>query len=168
MKSLLALVLICTGLVCLGSARTGRAAADNCAPYGSLKFVCGPNAAEDVLRVGNSPWLITSGLAEGNASGHLALVNTRDKTWTNVYPASGSASPDAKRFPDCHTPPDAAKFSAHGLALRPMAAGSQELLVVNHGGREAIEYFTFIPAAENRPSNGTAACRFRATSISTR
>jgi hypothetical protein len=142
MKSLLALVLICTGLVGAGLARTSVAAAENCAPFGNLKFVCGPEAAEDLLRIGNSPWLIASGLAEGTASGHLVLVNSRDKTWANVFPASDAvAAPDAKRFPDCHTPPDAAKFSAHGIALRPMAAGIQQLLVVNHGGREAIEFF---------------------------
>jgi hypothetical protein len=143
MKSLTALILICAGLACATAARTGHAAAaESCAAFGTLKFVCGPEAAEDVLRIGNSPWLVASGLAEGKASGHLVLVNSRDKTWSNIYPASDAAAPDAKRFPDCHTPPDATKFSAHGLALLPMAAGNQELLVVNHGGREAIEFFS--------------------------
>ena len=135
--------MICAALACVGTARTAMAAApDGCAAYGTLKFVCGPEAAEDLLRIGDSPWLIASGLAEGGASGHLRLVNTRDKCWANVYPASDAiAAPDAVRFPNCHTPPDAAKFSAHGIALRPLGAGRQELLVVNHGGREAIEFF---------------------------
>ena len=142
MKSLPALMLICAALACAGTARTGMAATPkSCAAFGTLKFVCGPEAAEDLLRVGNSPWLIGSGLAEGTASGHLVLINSRDKTYANVYPASDAATPDAKRFPQCHTPPDAAKFSAHGLALRALSGGHQELLVVNHGGREAIEFF---------------------------
>ncbi|MEO8306465.1 MAG: hypothetical protein ABI616_00310 [Pseudomonadota bacterium] len=140
MKSLLAMALVCTGLV-MGTRPAVTAAAESCAPYGKLNFVCGPEAAEDLLRIGNSPWLIASDLAEGTASGHLVLVNSSDKSWTRIYPASDSAAPDARRFPDCHTPPDAAKFSAHGLALRPMGQGSQQLLVVNHGGREAIEFF---------------------------
>jgi hypothetical protein len=138
MKSLLVLALICTGLVRTG----GAAAAEGCAPFGALNFVCGPEATEDLVRVGDSPWLIGSGLAEGGAAGHLHLINARDKTWVNFYPASGAtAAPDARRFASCPAPPDAAKFSAHGIALRSLGGGPHELLVVNHGGREAIEYF---------------------------
>ena len=141
MKSLPALMLICAAMGGAASQTAMAAAPESCAAYGKLQFVCGPEAAEDLLRIGDSPWLIGSGLAEGPAPGHLHLINTRDKSWENIYPASNAAAPDAKRFPDCHTPPDAAKFSAHGLALRALAAGRQELLVVNHGGREAIEFF---------------------------
>jgi hypothetical protein len=152
MKLLPSLMMICAALCCAGTARTGMAAApENCAPYGALKFVCGPEAAEDLLRIGNSPWLVASGLAEGAASGQLVLINSGDKTWANVYPASDAAAPDAKRFPECHAPPDAAKFSAHGLALRTLDAGRQELLVVNHGGREAIEFFE-LRTGSDKPS----------------
>jgi hypothetical protein len=158
MKSLPALV-ICAALACAGTARPAMAAAPgDCAAYGTLKFVCGPEAAEDLLRVGNSPWLIASGLAEGGAPGHLVLVNSRDKSWANVYPASDSvAVPDTVRFPNCHTPPDATKFSAHGIALRTTSAGRHELLVVNHGGREAIEFFE-LRMGSGRPSIAWKGC----------
>lgn len=142
MKTKLALCLVIAGLTCAGPARMGvAAAAEGCTPSGALQFVCGPEAVEDLLRIGDTPWLIGSGLAEGGAAGHLHLINARDKTWVNFYPVSGAAAPDARRFPGCSTPPDATKFSAHGLALRSLGNGRQELLVVNHGGREAIEFF---------------------------
>ncbi len=137
MKTLAVLVLVCSGLAC---GTRGMAAEQGCAPYGALKFVCGPQAAEDLLRIGDSPWLIASGLAEANGAGHLHLINSKNKSWASVYPASNAAAPDTKRFPNCHAPPDPGKFSAHGLALRALSTGREELLVVNHG-REAIEFF---------------------------
>jgi hypothetical protein len=138
MKPLLAFAMIFSGLACTNPA----AAAEGCAPFGNLKFVCGPEAAEDLVRVGDSPWLVTSGLAEGGNPGHLRLINTSDKSWAIFYPTAGAtATPDAQRFPNCPAPPDATKFSAHGITLRSLGGGRHELLVVNHGGREAIEFF---------------------------
>lgn len=122
------------------------AAADNCAPSGNLQLICGPEAVEDLVRVGRTSWLIGSGMAEGGKGGQLRLIDTGAKRWENLYPGRGAAGrPDTKRFPDCTTEPQAQKFSAHGIVLREAGAGQQELLVVNHG-REAIEYFAVIQA----------------------
>jgi hypothetical protein len=131
------------GLLCGGAFSHWVAAADNCAPAGNMQFICGPEAVEDLVRVGNSAWLIGSGMAEGNGGGHLRLIDTRARRWENLYPAGGpKGAHDAKRFADCRNEPDPAKFSAHGIALRNAGNGATELLVVNHGGREAIEFFT--------------------------
>jgi hypothetical protein len=117
-------------------------AAQPCAGAGSLEFICGPEAAEDLIRVGRSPWLIAGGLAEPEKPGKLYLIDTARKQWQPVYP-TGKPSPSAqpRRFPNCTTEPDPAKFSAHGIALRPLGRGRFELLVAAHGSREAIEYF---------------------------
>jgi hypothetical protein len=129
-------------LLLAGLAATGADAADNCAASGNLQLICGPEAVEDLVRVGRSHWLIGSGMAEGDKGGHLRLIDTRARRWENLYPAGGPAGAhDAKRFPGCATEPDPKKFSAHGIELRDAGAGRHELLVVNHGGREAIEYF---------------------------
>jgi hypothetical protein len=126
------------------------AAEDSCKPSGNLQLICGPEAVEDLVRVGRTTWLIGSGMAEAGKGGHLRLIDTRAKRWENLYPAGGPAgAPDAKRFPDCATAPDPQKFSAHGIVTREAGAGKQELLVVNHG-REAIEYFA-IDASGARP-----------------
>jgi hypothetical protein len=140
MKTIIALTVVCAGLACGGLA--AAAAAADCAPSGDLKFLCGPEAAEDLARVGDTPWLVASGLGEAGGAGHLRVINTSDKSWSVIYPASNAvAALDARRFPNCPAAPDATKFSAHGIFLRPLAAGRHELLVVGHGGREAIEYF---------------------------
>jgi hypothetical protein len=130
-------------LVLVGTCFSGSwtAAAENCAPSGDLQMICGPEAVEDLVRVGRTQWLIGSGMAEGGKGGHLRLIDTRAKRWENLYPVGTPiASHDARRFPGCAAAPDPQKFSAHGIALRDAGGGGQELLVVNHG-REAIEYF---------------------------
>lgn len=127
------------------------AEAGNCAPSGNLQMICGPEAVEDLVRVGRTSWLIGSGMAEQGKGGHLRLIDTRAKRWENLYPAGGPAGAhDARRFPGCATEPDPASFSAHGIVLRDAGAGRQELLVVNHG-REAIEYFA-VNASGNKPA----------------
>ncbi len=107
-----------------------------------LQYVTGPTGTEDLVRVAGTPWLIGSGLAEPQVPGRLHLIDSARKQWQQAFPAAAMRSiPDARRFPDCSTPPDAATFSAHGLAIRPVGRSHHHLLVVNHG-REAIEYFT--------------------------
>jgi hypothetical protein len=128
-------------LLWAGFSSSGAAAAENCAPSGNLQMICGPEAVEDLVRVGRTAWLIGSGMAEAGKGGHLRLIDTRGRRWENLYPAGApTGAHDAKRFPDCTSEPDVQKFSAHGIVLREAGRGRQELLVVNHG-RESIEYF---------------------------
>jgi len=102
--------------------------------------------------VGDSPWLFASGMAEAGSAGHLRLINTSDRSWSVIYPAGNSvAALDARRFPNCPAAPDATKFSAHGIFLRALGGGRHELLVVNHGGREAVEYFE-VSTSGGRPA----------------
>jgi hypothetical protein len=138
-------------LLWAGCGSPWTAAAENCAPSGDLQMICGPEAVEDLVRVGATPWLIGSGMSEGGKGGHLRLIDTRGRHWETLYPAGKPGAPrDAKRFPDCAAEPEPQKFSAHGIVLRDAGRGSQELLVVNHG-REAIEYFA-VTATGGKPA----------------
>jgi hypothetical protein len=144
-----------TGLLVLLSATAASSsilAAESCAPSGDLQMICGPEAVEDLVRVGKSTWLIGSGMSEGDGKpGHLRLIDTRAKRWENLYPTGGPADArDAQRFPDCAAAPDPQTFSAHGIVMRTAGRGREELLVVNHG-REAIEYFA-VNARGAKPS----------------
>ncbi len=136
--ALLALVVASVAL----AAPTRAAEAAGCEAAGGLKFVCGPSAAEDIVRVEGTRWLIASGLAEGKVAGRLHLIDSVNKTWETAFPGPGlRIAANRQRFPQCTTPPDEAVFSAHGIAIHRTGHTQHSLLVINHG-REAIEYFT--------------------------
>ena len=117
-------------------------AADNCAPEGDIRFICGLEAVEDLVQVGKSHWLLGSGLGGPDRPGTLVRVDTRAKQGEVIYPsATARHVHDSKAFPACATPPDPKKFNAHGIALRRTGRDRYQLYVVNHGGREAIEFF---------------------------
>ena len=121
-------------------------AADDCGSSGDLKYICGPMNAEDVLPLGDTQWLLTSGM-DGSmfntaTKGHIYLVNRRDKTYTVLFPGDKPVfSQDKKMFAACPGPINLEKFSAHGLALQQQSNDQYRLYMTSHGEREAIEVF---------------------------
>ena len=114
-------------------------AADDCKPAQGLSFLCGAIKPEDLKRIPGTPYLVASGFSPGSG---LKLVDTRRKQFRFWYTgAADQIAPDPPRYPDCATPPDPALFNARGLSLRKTGRASASLLVVNHGGREAVEVF---------------------------
>lgn len=114
-----------------------------CAPSGGLNFICGLEAAEDLVLVPNTRWLIASGMAEGSG---LHLIDTGLKTARSAFPVQllGQQSPfrpDKTRFPNCPGILIPQKAVFHGLSLRPAQTGHYTLYATNHGGRESIEVF---------------------------
>lgn len=124
-----------------------------CAPTAQFAFVCGANKPEDLAHIPATPWVIASGFATGAG---LKLIDSRIRRATPWFTAApGQVAPDP-RYPDCATPPGPALFTARGLSLRMTAAGQKQgegrLLVVNHGGREAIEVFAIDARGEGAPT----------------
>lgn len=112
--------------------------ADICAPTAQFRFVCGASKPEDLAHIPDTPWIIASGFATGAG---LKLVDSRTRRarfWFTT--AADQVAPDPA-YPDCAIPPDPKLFTARGLSLRMTGPGQGRLLVVNHGGREAIEVF---------------------------
>ena len=128
-----------------GQARAGQApqapAPAPCNPVGK-EYVCGQQAPEDLVVVPGGEWVV-AGSYGGN--GGIKMINTRDRTTTNAYPTATSKDRlDAKTYDSCPGAPDAAekaKFTTHGLALRPGRNSMHTLYAVHHGGRESIEVF---------------------------
>ncbi|MDR2215427.1 MAG: SMP-30/gluconolactonase/LRE family protein [Nevskiaceae bacterium] len=118
-------------------------AAAGCEPNGDMQYICGLEAVEDLLRIDESRWLLGSGLGGENRPGTLVLIDSQAHQAEVLFPkADARVAHDAARFADCTTPPDPAVFNAHGIALRVAQNGDgKEFLVVNHGGREAVEFF---------------------------
>ncbi|OZM71245.1 hypothetical protein CFN78_20815 [Amycolatopsis antarctica] len=105
-------------------------------------IIDGPQRPEDLIAVPASTWVVSSGVPHGTTTGRLQGVNSTDSAIVDLWPANaGPARPDRETYPDCPGPPDAQRFSPHGLDLVATGPGVARLLVVNHGGREAVEVF---------------------------
>lgn len=130
---------------------SGAVAAESpsCASDSELAYVCDAQKPEDLLALPETDWLIASGFAPGAG---LQLIDTQTRKLEPWY--TGSAAQvafDAKAFPDCPGPPQPALFNTRGLSLRPIRPGVHRLLVVNHGGREAIEVFDVSTGSDKPP-----------------
>jgi hypothetical protein len=125
----------------------GMAAADDNQNSGNLKIIKGPQNAEDILPLGDTQWLITSGMngqtSGSNDSGHIYLVNRKDKTFEEFFPGKNPLfNHDKKMFGACPGPINPDNFSSHGLSIRQQAPGLYRLYMTSHGEREAIEAFS--------------------------
>src|SRR5207253_4146842 len=87
-----------------------------CAPSGGLNFICGLQAAEDLVPVPGTRWLIASGMAAGSG---LHLIDTQAKTARGMFAVGVSAArADKARFAGCPGPLDPKLAVLHGLSLR--------------------------------------------------
>ena len=109
----------------------------SCEPRGSLRFLCGAQRPEDVVRIPGTQWLVFSGFSNGAG---LKLV---DSSAHSVQPLTYDTSDVLERvdWSQCKTPPDSATFNTQGLNIRSLGGTRSRLHVVNHGGRESIEVF---------------------------
>ena len=121
---------------------TQAAAQAACDPAAGLEFICGLTNAEDLVRVPGTPWIVASGLAEGeHTGGHIYLVNAHERTVQALLPGHVVYQQDTETFGACPGAPDETKFSAHGLSLRVGSSAEPTLYVVHHGERESVEVF---------------------------
>lgn len=123
--------------------------ADDCAPDGNVKFVCGIAAPEDLEPLPGGKWIVTSGLT--TTSG-LHLINLKTKATERWMPLTAKTD-GSVGDPACTTPPVVNEIQAHGISVRDTGQRHATIYVVNHGGatsyhftggyptREAIEIF---------------------------
>ncbi|MFI5317170.1 MAG: hypothetical protein ACHQ6T_15825 [Myxococcota bacterium] len=117
----------------------------DCAPSSEARPICGFHNPEDLALLEHSRALIVSqlGSIDGSKPGGLVLFDLASESITPVFPGSDAHAPPPRAGwgdPSCPGPPGPA-FDPHGLDLATRPDGKRELLVVNHGGREAIELF---------------------------
>jgi hypothetical protein len=153
MKRILFAALLAAGAA--GMLSTMITAQSGCAPSGGLNFICGLRAAEDLVLVPGTRWLIASGMAAGAG---LHIIDTGSKTARSLFSSEVSSSrADKTRFPGCPGPPDPKQVVLHGLSLRSARGGGYTLYATNHGGRESIEVFD-IDARGGTPSAAWSGC----------
>jgi hypothetical protein len=148
---LMALMLAICGLP------AGRTRAADCAPDGTIKFVCGVLNPEDLVAVPGGDWIVASGMN----GGAIHLINTHDYRTLQAFPsASARHRLDSRTYASCPGPLDPnekEKFSAHGLNLRPGRDGVHAVYLVHHGFRESIEVFE-LDAKPNSPTLTWVGC----------
>jgi hypothetical protein len=133
------LVAVIIAIAIGASSNISAAQSTACAPSGGLNFICGLKAAEDLVLIPNTRWLIASGMTAGSG---LHLIDTRAKTARNLFSSGvSSARADKQKFGGCPGPLDPKLAVLHGLSLRPAETGRYTLYATNHGGRESVEVF---------------------------
>lgn len=127
-----------------------------------ISYLTGLQNPEDILQIGESKWLLASGLKSWtdpeNGSGHIYLVDSEQDTFEVLFPGPDPAfRPDRETFADCPGPIDTGNFSAHGLALKEAGPARYRLYMTSHGAREAIEVFD-VDMAGARPALAWVGC----------
>jgi hypothetical protein len=116
----------------------------SCEPTGDVGFVCGVTNPEDLVLVPGTPWIVSSGMAEGAG---FYLVDSQAGT-AELLPFTAQHD---QTFASCPTPPTPQSLNTHGLNVRASGRGRAKLYVVGHGAREAIEVFD-VDATGARPT----------------
>jgi hypothetical protein len=115
-------------------------ASAQCAPDGSVRFVCGVPGPEDLYAIPGTPWVIASSRVSDD-DGSLIVVDTRDLATLTLFPTAVLYPElDRRTYEACPGGP-AGTFQPHGIALREGSGGRHTLYVVGHGLREAVEAF---------------------------
>lgn len=115
----------------------------SCDPVGPARPICGFQNPEDLELLPDGKHLLVGefGSMEGGRAGALSLLDLASEARTVLYRGGqgGSVEP-GWGDPGCPGAPPA-EMSPHGIHLSRRADGRLQLLVVNHGGREAVELF---------------------------
>jgi hypothetical protein len=115
----------------------------DCEPKGPARPICGFQNPEDMVALPGDEAILVSeyGAMDGKKPGRLTLF-TLDSEERRVLFRGGDADGAESLWgdPACPGPPDAA-FSPHGIHLSERSDGARQLLVVQHGGRESVEFF---------------------------
>jgi hypothetical protein len=129
-------------LLALGCGGSGEPVV-SCDPVGDARPLCGFHNPEDLVTLPGAASLLVSefGGMMGEHAGALARLDLAGDVRTVLYRGGDGGSVQAGwGDPGCPGPP-AAGFSPHGIDLVQRSDGALALLVVNHGGREAVEFF---------------------------
>ncbi|WP_179052452.1 SMP-30/gluconolactonase/LRE family protein [Pseudomonas hunanensis] len=127
------------GLLCVGlAAPTVTQAGPGCATNSEPQVICGVGAPEDLELLPDKKYVLmssTPGLAHAHRQG-LRLMHVDSKVISDL-PIKLAPK---KGWGDQNCPAPTQAIGSHGIHLSKKADGNLQLLVVNHAGREAIEF----------------------------
>jgi hypothetical protein len=137
---------------------SGREIIVDCRDVRDIHPICGLKNPEDMSLLEDGHRLIVSqygSMTDPDAPGSLALLDLETEQFRVVYPIGEAGEDSGTKHPavgwgdpDCPGPA-IDPFNPHGIDLARRADGRLQLLAVNHGGGESIEFFEVLPEPEN-------------------
>ncbi|NJN50460.1 MAG: SMP-30/gluconolactonase/LRE family protein [Gammaproteobacteria bacterium] len=114
----------------------------DCVAEDHLEPDCRFQNPEDLARTPGGDWLIVSqfGAMDSSRSGSIAAYQPASGRIEELFPVGAMEDVRTWGEPAC-APPDPELFAPHGIDLERRDDGGLMLLVVNHGGRESVEFF---------------------------
>ena len=143
MQRSLFVALAALGVSLLGPQVAQAQAIIDCVPKGNARPICAFSNPEDMVALpGGQAILIGEYGASAQTTGKLLVFELESEEQRTVYRGgqSQSAAEPGWGDPACTTPPDE-RFNSHGIDLVRRDDGRLQLLVIQHGSREAIELF---------------------------
>ncbi len=132
----------------LGAEASQAQAIIECEPKGNARPICGFSNPEDIVALpGDQAILIGEYGASAAFSGRLLVLELESEKQHTVFRGGQGMATAEPGWgdPACTTPPDA-KFNSHGIDLVRRDDGRLQLLVIQHGSREAVELFEVMGA----------------------
>ena len=114
-----------------------------CDARDGIEPVCEFRNPEDIVATPSGQWLLVSQMADANGriAGSVAAFEPRSDRVEVLFPVGEFEDTREWGDPDC-APPPIAQFAPHGIDLEARWDGALQLLVVNHGGRESVEFLS--------------------------
>jgi hypothetical protein len=94
-------------------------AADDCPGEQGLNYLCGVQAAEDLLLLDSVNLILSSGMTATNTGpGHMYLIDPESHDVTELLQAANfTQAHDTAMFPNCPGPLNQQNVSVHGLSI---------------------------------------------------
>ena len=119
---------------------------ETCEATETLEPICGFQNPEDLAVLPDGEWLVVSQAPRRDAAGSLLGFRPSDGARRNLW--AGDAEPAEPSAAACPGPPARDTWVPHGIDV---TADGGSLLLVSHGGREAVDVFA-IRASANGPA----------------
>lgn len=125
-------------------------AADDCPGEQGLNYICGLQAAEDLLLLDSVNLILTSGMTATNTGpGHMYLIDPETHEVSELLQGQNfTQAHDTALFPDCPGPLNRQNVSVHGLSIAEIAPQTWSVYTTSHGDREAVEVYELAIAGD--------------------
>ncbi len=145
-------VIIITCLILIASCSSYEPVANDCLPSGDITPICKFTNPEDAVLLPNGQVIVSQmGNLEEKSPGSLVLFDVAARTVTTLFGQGHAPNLSANTADDSWGSMDCAGdprdfISPHGISLLARADERLQLMVVNHGHRESVEFFEVVPA----------------------